>query len=58
MLNKRDGGEWALWNLSSDYQRVIQAALNAYSTGLGMFYDKGEAEDFCSMALDQLGIER
>ena len=54
VLSKRDGGEWALHHMDSAHQRVIQAALNAYETGLGMCYDEGQAEDFCYDALEEL----
>ena len=53
-MSKKNGGEWALRNLPPDHQRVIQAALNAYETGLGMFYDEGQAEDFCDEALEEI----
>ena len=54
VLNKKQGGEWALKHMSTDHQRVIQAALNAYDSGLDMFYDHGQAEDFCFEALETL----
>ena len=42
--------------MASAHQRVIQAALNAYETGLGMFYDEGQAEDFCYEALEEMSV--
>ena len=54
VLSKRDGGEWALQNLDSQHQRVIQAALNAYANGRDMVYDAGLAENFCCDALEEL----
>ena len=54
MLSKKEGGEWALKHLDFTHQRVIQAALNAYETGLGMSYDEGQAENFCYDALSEL----
>ena len=54
VLSKRGGGEWALRSMSSVHQQVIQAALNAYNTGLGMFYNEGEAEAFCYDAMKEL----
>lgn len=54
VLNKRDGGEWALENLDQSHQRVIQAALNAYQTGRDMSYDAGLGESFCADALQEL----
>ena len=54
MLSKKEGGEWALRHMDSTHQRVIQAALNAYETGLGMSYDEGQAENFCYDALSEL----
>ncbi|MBR1585114.1 MAG: DUF4111 domain-containing protein [Clostridia bacterium] len=54
VLNKRDGGEWALQNLNQEHQRVIQAALNAYQSGRDMSYDAGLAENFCYDALEEL----
>lgn len=54
VLNKRDGGEWALQNLDQEHQRVIQAALNAYQAGRDMSFDAGLAESFCCDALDEL----
>ena len=53
-LSKKDGGEWALKHMDASHQRVIQAALNAYETGLGMSYDDGLAESFCYDALSEL----
>ncbi len=55
-MSKKEGGEWALRHMDSAHQRVIQAALNAYETGLGMFYDEGQAEDFCYDALEELSV--
>ena len=57
MLSRKDGGEWALKQMNSVYQRLIQAALNAYDTGLDMVYDQGEAEAFRSEALAELGVK-
>ena len=54
ILSKKAGGEWALKHMESSHQRVIQAAMNAYETGLGMSYDEGEAESFCYDALSEL----
>ncbi|MBR0409211.1 MAG: DUF4111 domain-containing protein [Clostridia bacterium] len=54
MLSKKEGGQWALKHMESCHQRVIQAALNAYETGLGMSYDEGQAENFCYDALSEL----
>lgn len=54
MLSKRMGGIWALQHMNASHQRVIQAALNAYGTGLGMSYDEGQAESFCYDALSEL----
>ncbi|MBR6185967.1 MAG: DUF4111 domain-containing protein [Clostridia bacterium] len=54
VLSKREGGEWALRHMPSVHQQVIQAALNAYNTGLGMFYNKGEAEAFRFDAMKEL----
>ena len=54
LLSKKEGGEWALKHMDPAHQRVIQAALNAYKTGLGMNYDEGLAEAFCYDALSEL----
>ena len=54
VLNKRDGGEWAMENLDKEHQRVIQAALNADQNGRDMSYDSGLAENFCYAALEEL----
>ena len=54
MLSKKEGGEWALKHMDAAHQRVIQAALNAYESGLGMSYDEGQAESFCYEALSEL----
>lgn len=53
-LSKKEGGEWALKNLPQAHQRVIQAAVNAYESGLDMSYDRGLAENFCADALEEL----
>ena len=54
VLSKKEGGEWALRHMPTRHQPVIQAALNAYETGLGMFYDEGQAEEFCHAALEEI----
>ena len=56
VLSKKAGGEWALRNLPQAHQRVIQAALNAYESGLDMSYDLVLAEEFCDDALEELGV--
>lgn len=53
-LSKKEGGEWALEHLDKAHQAVIQAALNAYQSGRDMFYDEGQAEDFCYDAIEEL----
>ena len=50
MLSKKAGGEWALHRAPLEYQPLIQAALNAYESGLDMTYDEEQAEDFCREA--------
>lgn len=54
VLTKKDGGEWALREAPQQYQPLIQAALNAYASGLDMTYDEGQAEDFCLDALEEI----
>ena len=54
VLSKKEGGEWALKHLPHAHQGVIQAALNAYCAGRDMFYDQGQAEDFCYDAMEEL----
>lgn len=54
VLSKKSGGEWALKNLPHAHQSVIQAALNAYQSGRDMFYDEGQAEDFCYEVMEEL----
>ncbi|MBQ2976591.1 MAG: DUF4111 domain-containing protein [Clostridia bacterium] len=54
VLSKKQGGEWGLKNLSHAHQAVIQAALNAYQSGRDMFYDRGQAEDFCYDVMEEL----
>lgn len=54
VLSKKTGGEWALKNLPHAHQSVIQAALNAYQSGRDMFYDEGQAEDFCYEVMEEL----
>lgn len=54
VLSKKQGGEWAIRNLPHAHQGVIQAALNAYQSGHDMFYDLGQAEDFCFDAMEEL----
>ena len=38
---------------TADYNS-LQAALNAYASGLDMTYDEGQAEDFCLDALEEI----
>lgn len=57
VLNKRDGGEWALQNLDQEHQRVIQAALNAYQAGRDMSCDAGLVDSFFCDSLDELNRE-
>lgn len=47
VLSKKEGGEWAMEHLPAAHQSLIQAALNAYQAGRDMFYDRGQAEEFC-----------
>lgn len=54
VLSKKDGGQWALRHVSTDYQPVIQAALNAYATGIDITYDEEQAEDFAADALREI----
>lgn len=54
VLNKKEGGEWALRHMPTQHQRVIQAAVNAYESGLDMVYDAGQAEEFCCDALEEI----
>lgn len=54
VLSKKEGGEWAMKHLDRTHQGVIQAALNAYQSGRDMFYDLGQAEDFCYDAMEEL----
>lgn len=57
VLDKKAGGQWALKKARQEYQPLIQAALNAYETGLDMTYDEEQAEDFCEEALALLKTE-
>ena len=53
-LSKQAGGEWAMRHMAAKHQQVIQAALNAYAMGRDMYYDRGQAEDFCADALEEI----
>lgn len=46
VLSKKQGGEWALQHLSSEYQPFILKALESYELGKEMTIDKAEAEKF------------
>ena len=55
-MTKKEAGEWALHHLNIAHQQVIQAALNAYGSGLDMFYDQGEAEELCYDVLAEMNL--
>ena len=50
VLSKVEAGEWAIRNMESRFQSVIQAAVNAYREGREMYCDMASAEEFCDEA--------
>lgn len=56
-LSMINAGKWAMKNMPSDYQPLIQAAINAYDTGNDMFYDRTLADDFCYDAMQEINSQ-
>ncbi|MBR6524846.1 MAG: DUF4111 domain-containing protein [Clostridia bacterium] len=54
VLSKVEGGEWAIRNMPSRFQAVIQAAVNAYREGREMYFDMEDAKEFCNVAISEM----
>ena len=51
VTSKKQGGEWALQNLPSQYETLISNALKSYETGKEMELDEREAQQFSEAML-------
>lgn len=62
IISKKQGGEWALQNLSSQYRNIISNALQSYAIGTEMDINKKEAQKFVDymlqMITDMLALEK
>lgn len=54
VLSKAEGARWAIRNMPSRFQGVIQAALNAYTEGREMYFNKDLAKEFGCVAVSML----
>lgn len=54
VLSKKQGGEWALQNLSEEYQALISNALQSYAHGNEMNLDKIETQKFADDMLHMI----
>ncbi len=54
ILSKKQGGEWALQNLSAQYNAFISKALQSYMRGNEMDFDRMEAQTFADDMLQMI----
>ena len=54
ILSKKQGGEWALQNLSAQYHAFISKALQCYMQGNEMDFDRMEAQTFADDMLQMI----
>ena len=54
ILSKKQGGEWALQNLSARYRTLISKALQSYMLGTEMDLDRMEAQKFADYMLPMI----
>ena len=54
ILSKKQGGEWALQNLSARYRTLISKALQSYRLGTEMDLDRMEAQKFADYMLPMI----
>ena len=54
VLSKKEGGEWALENLSQEYHKLVQGALSEYVEGMAVSYDIELAGRYAVFMLDQI----
>ena len=54
ILSKKQGGEWALQNLSAQYHALISKALQSYRMGTEMDLDYMEAQKFADSMLQRI----
>lgn len=54
ILSKKQGGEWALQNLSAQYHALISKALQSYMLGNEMDFDNMEAQKFADDMLQMI----
>lgn len=54
ILSKKQGGEWALQNLSTQYHMLISSAVQSYTLESGMALDQLEAQKFADYMLQMI----
>lgn len=54
ILSKKQGGEWALQNLSAQYHTLISNAVQSYILGNEMDLDNMEAQKFADYMLQMI----
>ena len=54
VLSKKEGGEWALNNISEKYHSLIQNALIEYATDKNISYDMNLAKDYAGYMVKQI----
>ena len=54
ITSKKQGGEWALENLSKEYRPLISSALQSYASGEKMRMDEAEGQKFAEEMLQKI----
>ncbi|MDY2938849.1 MAG: DUF4111 domain-containing protein [Fusicatenibacter sp.] len=54
VISKKEGGEWALRNLSAEYHPLLKDALREYQEGAEPVYDKKSALNYAEYMLTQI----
>lgn len=54
VLSKKEGGQWALENIPSEYHEIVKTALAEYENGVPGQYDEVEARQYASFMLKMI----
>lgn len=57
ILSKKEGGEWGLTNIPEQYRGLLVSAIDEYSTGDAMRYDREQAKKYAEYMLEQIKEE-
>ena len=58
VLSKKEGGEWAIKNLPEEYHALIGSALDEYTKGASVVYDKKGSVQYAKFMLKQISLSR